>query len=303
MSPPLGLPFRTQSAAVVQGQQFVTKLQCNNTNIKTCMKAKTAQEIVNAMTITEYAHPAVLLSQGKFWDFLMPWKPYVDGYSVPSELVEAASKGLYNSKDLIIGTTTQEALPITYLLTPNIMNLTDLQGYVAAWHGVENVPNILAQYLGPDTNIDHRTTVGYMMTDYVYTCPVRYLARILAKHNSRYMYVFDQKEPAIVKVPSFPPSCYSVACHSVDRSYLFNMYAEMGFNVTEDETRLTEDLQDYWTSFARQGRPNSNCPPEWPRYCSRDPETVQFRAGDTEIIENYRGDICDMWDKINFARK
>ena len=306
MSAPIGIEFQDQATAAVVGQAWAAgnTLGCT-TNVKECMKGKTEQEIIDAMTVSGPVEAVTLLQQGLLWDAMMPWKPHVDGNYVPSKLIDAADNGLYDSNFIIMGTTTEELIPHTYNLLSSL-SYDSFQLIVGLWQGAGNVATLEEQYLSPaevdNAGIDYRTALGYMITDFIFTCPTRYIASRLPRYSSRYMYVFDQPKPGFdAAQASGDPSCYTIACHTADRSYLFNTNAALGYNITDDEAKLSEDLQDLWTSFGRDGKPGTACSPAWPQYCTRDPKAIQFRAGDTQIIDNYRGDICDTWDEILYG--
>ena len=93
MSAPVGIAFQDQATAAAVGQAWAAgdTLGCT-TNVKECMKGKTEQEIIDAMSPSGSVDAVALLQQGLLWNAMMPWKPYVDGNYVPSKLIDAADK-------------------------------------------------------------------------------------------------------------------------------------------------------------------------------------------------------------------
>jgi para-nitrobenzyl esterase len=76
-----------------------------------------------------------------------------------------------------------------------------------------------------------------------------------------YRYHFEQAAP-----PSkFHPG--SFAFHSDDIEYIFGtLDTRPGAEWRPEDRRLSEEMMDYWTNFAKTGDPNGASLPHWPRY-------------------------------------
>jgi para-nitrobenzyl esterase len=72
-----------------------------------------------------------------------------------------------------------------------------------------------------------------------------------------------------------PPSKFhpdANAFHSDDIEYIFGTLATRPGAVWRPEDwKLSDQMMDYWTNFAKKGDPNGPGLPEWPKYGAGDP--------------------------------
>lgn len=87
--------------------------------------------------------------------------------------------------------------------------------------------------------------------------------------------------------PSHPPG------HSAEIPYVFNQLGEQ--NSEENLRKLSDQMEQYWTNFAKTGDPNGPGLPFWPKYDTKDRQYVEL--GNEGVLKkaNLRGATCDVY--------
>ncbi|KAK3097807.1 hypothetical protein FSP39_013390 [Pinctada imbricata] len=302
-SVPLGIQFQTKERASVLGEAFVQSLGCqvNDTN---CVKNKEADEIVAAMDAAT-SDVFTSLQQQTFIESFMRWTPIIDNELIPENLLSAANSSLIQSGTYLMGTTTQELLPHIYNNIPTPVDTNTMYAILGLWLGQTFSSELIPKYIDDLTKSDFRTELGYMLTDYMFTCPTRYLARSLMDSNKVWMYVFDQIKPIYYESSSTDPYCGNVVCHTAEIGFVFNSFYATGTPLTLEEDFLRRKISRYWTAFINEGTPNgrscgTECNQVWPQY-TNSLKSLELKAEEHDLISDFRGDLCDIWDRFGYT--
>ena len=97
-------------------------------------------------------------------------------------------------------------------------------------------------------------------------------------------------------LPSFFPHAFPEskigASHSGELRYVFGVFPGQP---SEQERKISLDMQTYWTNFARTGDPNGNGLPAWPKFDSTAHRYLEFTDNGAVQKENLRRDYCDLF--------
>ena len=231
----------------------------------------------------------------------------VDGTVLPLSYASAFSTGRFNRVPLIVGMNRDEwgwLRAQIELGSGRPMTAAEYPAAIAATFGAVNAPKIIERY-PLSTYPSPSQALAAAETDGGFSCPMRKMAQSVAVYEaSTYAYEFiDRTAPSYMAPVSFPLG----AAHTFEIQYLFPRYhgaTGRPQQLNAAQARLSDYMVSYWTTFARNGDPNSVKTPVWPRYRD-DPardnwQSLQLPAPVTTPHGDFASQHqCDFWDKLS----
>ena len=263
-----GFGAGTREAGYALSTSLATELCSGAPDVIACLRERPAQELVEWTGST----PGL---------FGAPFAPIVEGRPggvLPDTPRNLLSRGEYNrAATIMAGTNKNEwglfqqpllgGMPIT--------TLTELEAALVEQFGAR-AAEVEAQY--PATS-DAEANVVYvrLMTDMLFRCPTRLLARLTTSHGSKfYLYSFEQ----------------GAAYHADELAYVFGNSSFVGMPPVP---ALVSVIQKYWTQFAATGDPNAAGLPLWPAYTAASDAHLVLKDPPEAGSGLARSD-CDFWD-------
>jgi para-nitrobenzyl esterase len=200
-----------------------------------------------------------------------------DGQVLPLSPLQAFESGRFNRESVLQGSNGDEYRLFVALqfdlagrpFTPAIYPLA-----VAAFPrvGPQKAALVVAEYplsQYPSAPLAFATAIG----DGLFACAARRSNQLLSEWVTTYAYEFnDQNAPSFLPPVSFPYG----ATHAFELSYLFRLSFLPNPAFTPDQRQLARTMQDYWTSFAKDGNPNTQGAPHWRKYDPRRDEMLSL---------------------------
>jgi para-nitrobenzyl esterase len=198
-------------------------------------------------------------------------QPVIDGQVLTEPLREALASGQFSRVPVIIGGSHDEgrldlagsevggAPPVT---AANYRDMIESALGVTA----KDAALIAAQY-PVSAYPSPALALGAVTTDPIGACQVLAVDQWLSAYVPTYAYEFnDEKAPERFLPPvSFPYG----ATHESELQYLFDLpTAPFPGALSPAQQHLATVMQEYWTSFAKQGSPSPPASPSWPRFHS-----------------------------------
>ena len=252
----------TFESRYAQGERIAKVLGCGNA---ACLRAKTPDDLLRA------APPAVgFLGKGESFGLA------VDGYALPKPPATAQLANV----PLLVGSNQDEA---TLFTGKRQIRLGGYLAVIAKLFG--NDRRVYAEY-APRRFGGVQQAFDALVTDFVFTCPSRRVARELhAKQSHVYRYLFSH-------VTAANASSGKGATHGAEIPFVFGTQT----SPTSDERALATTMIGYWTHFARTGDPNLAGAPRWPAYDASD----RYLELDTPIraAAGLHTSGCDLFDSL-----
>lgn len=207
----------------------------------------------------------------------------VDGWLLPEPPARAFAHGHELAVPLIIGNNARE---ITSQVSPD-----ELRREITAKYG-DLAPEALAAYgLADGGEGSHDPLLGgagsQWMTDIVQRCAAIVEADWHAAHSPTWQYQFERAAPGREAAG---------ATHGAEVPFVFGNLDGQGADaaaLTSADYEAAQQIQEYWTRFAKTGNPNGGSQAEWPRAGSG--HYLAFTATGPMVKENLRAEPCRIY--------
>jgi carboxylesterase type B len=207
------------------------------------------------------------LQTGSRAELALPFRPTVDGATLPEQPEAAVARGVAAGIDLLIGTTSEEMRLFTAL-----GRLTAEMGEEKLLHVVERAASVrgVARDADEIVSIYRRRLVEApaddvwvaIGTDLVFRVPAIALADAQSSHADTRMYLFTQRSTGFGGLLG--------AAHATEIPYVFDNLDRAGVEqmlgpITHERRDLATAMADAWVGFATDGRP-AGALDEWPTF-------------------------------------
>jgi para-nitrobenzyl esterase len=189
-------------------------------------------------------------------------RPNVDGHVLSHDLPETIASHPGDAAALLIGTNYDEGTQLLLATTPDGLAALAHRRFGAQGDAIASL------YSGAD---DDRATAAQdrMQSDYLLAASAREALLFAEQGKPAYVYRFTRLAPGSdpIKVGAF---------HSAELAYVFGTQASIDRPWSARDRALSEQMQQYWTNFAKTGNPNGEGLPQWPRYGASGQEVMEL---------------------------
>ena len=226
----------------------------------------------------------------------LPLTPAYGDVSLPTEPAAAFRGGKAPRLPVLLGTNRDEGTLFVGPLGDRggdlpLLTHWGLAGVLAGW----NAPRALAAY---PTAQGVGVASARLITDAMFACPARTLARQLAAVTPTYMYEFRDPDAPTDLLPTGSAPRYG-AFHASELISVFGTpltYFASPTHFTPAQGVLARQIRSYWANFARTGNPNGPGLPTWAPVTPTQDRVLALEPGRVQELNTFAQDHrCDLW--------
>ena len=297
-----------ESGAYMQTQPTLAQTQATGTTFANAVGCNQPSAAAVLSCLRGLSVSTILANQSLTFIGLGP-APNIDGKVLTQSVGTALGSGQFNRVPVMNGTNHDEwnlFVAQDFDLAGGPVTASTYVPAIGATIGNTTVaPLVATHYPVPAQFPSYDQGVGGVGTDSIFACPARFADELASPFVPTFAYEFsDEKAPQNYLPPvSFPYG----ASHASEIQYLFPISNPSGFGLNLAQTpldvnqqKLSDRMVGYWTTFARNGDPNSFGQPIWPRF-HRDRQVVLSLVPPTPATETNFATAhqCDFWDNLS----
>ena len=230
------------------------------------------------------------------------FRPQIDGETLPIHPLKAFQSGECKNIDLMMGTTLDE-FTIFIAPDPSLSKINDEQSLIEILTqiGIEKkkIKNILMTYKkareGKYSNEPKQLLIA-LLTDTIFRIPTLRLLEDQSKYQpNTYNYLFIWPSPVFDGKLG--------AMHGLETPYVFNQLDNPEIKLlvgSNPDYELSSKMIAAWTSFARNGNPNTDKLPRWPAYDINSRVTM-ILGKKVEVLNAVLDEERAIWEEITFG--
>jgi para-nitrobenzyl esterase len=289
MSGPCETPLSPLSGASELGLELSRELGCAADDLA-CLRSRDTAQVANVLP----PDPSFAFGEG-----YTVWWPVLDGFLLPSQIIEAFQSGEFARVPVLSGATRDEGSMLLWISHDMLFKPLEPQDYLSRLEYLVGDSELaeqvarqypLSAYAGPFEALTAAFSDGF------FNCLTRHQSQALARHVPTWAYQFNYQN-----MPFFVPGVDLGAYHGGDLQYVFGRPASLfSSQFDEQQAALSRQVMAYWGEFARRGDPNHHGAPTWPQHDRRD--LTLLIDSDTQVSHGVHEQACRFWQQLAYLR-
>eukprot|EP00048_Salpingoeca_helianthica_P015215 m.225655 g.225655 ORF g.225655 m.225655 type:complete len:563 (+) comp16753_c0_seq1:46-1734(+) len=294
--------YNNKFAGGLYGHDFCKEINCTSKGDNSC-DTECMQKADPHVVITAWdkaAKNAIIYIEanwGHIADGLLSFIPTCCDDYVVAQTVDGLDRDLAPPIPVLIGSNTDEGVTFVYDGVPYLpMFLYEDAVRIIFGNHAQTIIDYYSQF----HFVDGRAALSQVFTDYWFRCPSQKFITAAEKHGVKgYFYRYNHVLSAGAIFPKFglPEACQTKVCHAAELPITFHhtKVPELNITLTAFENQLSDEIVDYWVSFARTGTPTGAV--EWPALDLATRRNIVF-ANQTTVEDSTV--LCSLWDSVGY---
>jgi para-nitrobenzyl esterase len=241
------------------------------------LRAKTPEQIYDTM--------AKGGGRGAFW-----FRPNVDGWVYPQPIYDLFASGQHSDVPLTVGSNADEGTALWGTTAP-----TTVAAYRKAIesHYGDFARDVLAAYPAA-ADSDAKAAFLDLQGDDVFAWQMRTWARLASAPGTSPVFLYY-----FTRVPPGPESETYGSYHAAEIVYAFDNLKKGRSSHTWEpaDEALADTMSSYWVSFAKDGDPNEEGLPPWPRYAIATDQALEL-GNEIRVLDALKKERLDLLDRF-----
>ncbi|MEB3754081.1 carboxylesterase/lipase family protein [Acinetobacter sp. MD2(2019)] len=285
----VGIGWSTpQQTAEQGGLSFAKNLGCTGNNDLSCLRKKSAKQIMQAKA----SRSGITGKNG--------WSPMIGGDVLPISPLQALKNAQTAKVPMLVGTNANEGDLFAILFSAKTKGVTtrkNLQDGVAEMLNSPELAEKAMTIYQPRIDKDGtKRAFSQIFTDSVFVCPTTAMLDLYQTQAPIYQYQFeDPNAPFRFKLLK---KIYGLrSYHASELHYVFASPNALtrGQHLNAQQQTLSDQIQRYWGNFAKTGNPNGEGLPTWQPYPNHQPFNLSI-AGLAPVTGFKEKHHCDFWN-------
>lgn len=219
-----------------------------------------------------------------------PFIPAADGAVMPDMPLSSLEHGVGSTTPVLVGSNRDEDKFFS-MMKPKLWRIDDrqLQRLIGRYVIPDDAAKLIECYRTCRERRGELTDpfelFSAITTDYLF----RKTAVRIAECTSGYNYIFEWTSPVARGKLG--------ACHAVEVGFVFGSHDASFCGSGPDADKLSLDMQDAWTTFARSGDPSCARLGAWPRY--GDERISMILDRESRMVKDYAREERLIWNEVN----
>ncbi|MEB3766941.1 carboxylesterase/lipase family protein [Acinetobacter sp. MD2] len=291
----VGIGWSTpQQKAEQGGLVFAKNLGCSGTDDLSCLRKKTAKQIMQAKP----NRSGITGKEG--------WSPMVGGDLLPISPLQAFKSGQTAQVPMLVGTNANEGDLFAMLFSFNTKGMTTVKNLQKGVSDMLDSPELaekaMTLYQPIIAKEGTKRAFSQIFTDSVFVCPTTAMLDLYQKQASP-IYQYQFEDPDAPFRSKLLKKIYGLrSYHAGELHYVFaspNVLTR-GQHLNAQQQKLSDQMQQYWGNFAKTGNPNSDGLPNWQSYPNHQPFNLSI-SGLKPVTDFKDKHHCDFWNNAVMA--